>query len=126
GIWKAGAAYVPLDPAYPKAYVRQILEDARPSAVVCGAQQKALLDLDDARCLRVEQVWNAESKHPDTPPALRVGPEALAYVMYTSGSTGKPKGVRVPHRQLNNWLSSLETWLPFKAGEVVGQKTTFV
>ncbi|WP_437335434.1 amino acid adenylation domain-containing protein [Sorangium sp. So ce394] len=126
GIWKAGAAYVPIDPAYPKSYVGQILEDARPSAVVCGARHQALLELDDARCLRLEQVWNAASKYPDTPPELRAQPEALAYVMYTSGSTGKPKGVRVPHRQLNNWLSALETWLPFEAGEVVAQKTTFV
>ncbi|KYF47511.1 hypothetical protein BE08_46150 [Sorangium cellulosum] len=126
GVWKAGAAYVPVDPAYPRAYVRQILDDARPSAVVCGAQQEALLELDDARCLRLEQVWNAETKYPDTPPELRAQPAALAYVMYTSGSTGKPKGVRVPHRQLDNWLSSLEARMPFEAGEVVAQKTTFV
>jgi amino acid adenylation domain-containing protein len=126
GIWKAGAAYVPLDPAYPKAYLRQILEDARPSSVVCGAEQQALLELDDARCVKLEQVWGAASKHPETPPKLHREPEALAYVMYTSGSTGKPKGVRVPHRQLDNWLSALETRLPFGAGEVVAQKTTFV
>jgi amino acid adenylation domain-containing protein len=126
GIWKAGAAYVPLDPAYPKAYVRQILDDARPSAVVCGAQQQVLLELEDSRCVKLEQVWDTESKYPDNPPELRADPEALAYVMYTSGSTGKPKGVRVPHRQLENWLSALETRLPFEAGEVVGQKTTFV
>jgi amino acid adenylation domain-containing protein len=126
GIWKAGAAYVPLDPAYPSAYLQQILEDARPSAVVCGAQHRALLELDDSRCLQLEQVWGSESKYPDTPPELRAQPEALAYVMYTSGSTGKPKGVRVPHRQLDNWLSALETRLPFEAGEVVAQKTTFV
>jgi len=126
GIWKAGAAYVPLDPSYPTAYLRQILDDARPSAVVCGTQQQALLELDDAQCVRLEQIWGAESKHPNPPPELHAGPDALAYVMYTSGSTGKPKGVRVPHRQLNNWLSALEAWLPFAAGEVVGQKTTFV
>ena len=126
GIWKAGAAYVPLDPAYPKAYLRQILEDAGPSAVVCGAQHQALLELEAGRCLLLEQVWGAESSYPDSSPALQVPPEALAYVMYTSGSTGKPKGVRVPHRQLENWLSALEIRLPFEAGEVVGQKTTFV
>ncbi|HET9959954.1 MAG TPA: amino acid adenylation domain-containing protein, partial [Polyangiaceae bacterium] len=126
GIWKAGAAYVPLDPAYPSTYVQQILEDARPSTVVCGAQHQALLELDDSRCLRLEQVWDADSKYPHRSPELGVGPEALAYVMYTSGSTGKPKGVRVPHRQLDNWLSALEARLPFEAGEVVAQKTTFV
>jgi amino acid adenylation domain-containing protein len=126
GIWKAGAAYVPLDPAYPKAYLRQILDDARPSALICGAEHQALLELDDSRCLKLEQVWAAESKHPDTAPELHAQPDALAYVMYTSGSTGKPKGVRVPHRQLDNWLSALEAQLPFEAGDVVGQKTTFV
>ncbi|HVZ31443.1 MAG TPA: non-ribosomal peptide synthetase, partial [Polyangiaceae bacterium] len=126
GIWKAGAAYVPLDPAHPSAYLQQILDDAHPSAVVCAAQQQPLLELEDARCLMLERVWGAESRHPDTPPQPRVQPETLAYVMYTSGSTGKPKGVRVPHRQLDNWLSALETMLPFEAGEVVGQKTTFV
>src|SRR5690606_11200120 len=126
GVWKAGAAYVPLDPAYPQAYLKQILDDARPSAVVCGAKHQTLLELDDSLSLKVEQVWGPESKYPDTAPELRTQPDALAYVMYTSGSTGKPKGVRVPHRQLDNWLSALETRLPFAAGEVVGQKTTFV
>ena len=125
GIWKTGAAYVPLDPNYPKAYLRQILDDARPRAVVCGPHHQQQLELDDARCLRLDRIWGTESQYSDTPTELRAQPEALAYVMYTSGSTGKPKGVRVPHRQLNNWLSSLESWLPFAAGEVVGQKTTF-
>jgi amino acid adenylation domain-containing protein len=126
GIWKAGAAYVPLDPAHPQAYLRQILDDARPSTVVCGAQQKLLLKLADSECVKLEQVLGAESDQPETSPELRLEPDWLAYVMYTSGSTGKPKGVRVPHRQLDNWLSALETRLPFEPGEVVGQKTTFV
>jgi amino acid adenylation domain-containing protein len=126
GVWKAGAAYVPLDPAYPAAYLRQILDDTRPRAVVCGAQQQARLELDDARCLKLEDFAGAAARYPDAPPQVDVAPEALAYVMYTSGSTGKPKGVRVPHRQLDNWLTALEARLPFEEGEVVAQKTTFV
>jgi len=125
GIWKAGAAYVPLDPAYPSAYLRQIVDDARPSAVVCGPQQQALLELDDPRRVTLEQVWGAEPRYPETPPEQHAEPGALAIVMYTSGSTGKPKGVRVPHRQLGNWLGALEARLPFGPGEVVAQKTTF-
>jgi amino acid adenylation domain-containing protein len=126
GVWKAGAAYVPLDPAYPRAYSKQILADAGPSTVICEAQQQAALELDPGRCLLLEQVWGTESRYPEAPPELQEQPAALAYVMYTSGSTGTPKGVRVPHRQLDNWLSALEAWLPFEAGEVVAQKTTFV
>jgi amino acid adenylation domain-containing protein len=126
GIWKAGAAYVPLDPSYPRAYVQQILEDAGPRVLVCAAQHQAELELDGARCLLLEQVWGADSACPNSAPALRLVPEDLAYVMYTSGSTGTPKGVRVPHRQLENWLSALEARLPFELGDVVAQKTTFV
>jgi amino acid adenylation domain-containing protein len=126
GIWKAGAAYVPLDPAYPSAYVRQILDDARPSVVVCGAQQRALLELDAAQCLELDPICGPEARFSDAPFELQPQPEGLAYVMYTSGSTGKPKGVRVPHRQLDNWLCALESLLPFEPGDVVAQKTTFV
>jgi amino acid adenylation domain-containing protein len=125
GVWKSGAAYVPIDPAYPSAYLRQILDDARPTAVVSSAADAGSLELDGARHLRLEEIWDA-SKYPDHSPELRSNADALAYVMYTSGSTGKPKGVRVPHRQLDNWLSALETRLPFEPGEVVAQKTTFV
>ncbi|RYZ05624.1 MAG: amino acid adenylation domain-containing protein [Myxococcales bacterium] len=127
GVWKAGAAYVPLDPAYPQVYAQQILEDARPSAVVCERRHRPLLALDSARFLELEELGEEPEKYLQTPPSPRAaGAEALAYVMYTSGSTGKPKGVRVPHRQLDNWLAALEARLPFEPGEVVAQKTTFV
>jgi amino acid adenylation domain-containing protein len=122
GVWRAGAAYVPIDPAYPTAYSRQILDDAGPSAIVCDARHRVLLGVEESRCLTPDQIGAA----PAAGQAEPVRPDSLAYVMYTSGSTGKPKGVRVPHRQLDNWLSSLEQSLPFQAGEVVAQKTTFV
>jgi non-ribosomal peptide synthetase component F len=122
GIWRAGAAYVPIDPAYPTTYSGQIVDDVRPRTIICDAKYQVLLDVDDSRCLRPEQITDS----PDTSQGQPVYPDSLAYVMYTSGSTGKPKGVRVPHRQLDNWLSSLERSVPFQAGEVIAQKTTSV
>ncbi|MEU3626770.1 non-ribosomal peptide synthetase [Amycolatopsis coloradensis] len=96
-VWKAGAAYVPVDPAYPAERVKFMLADAEPSAVVCAeAYRDAVLDgglepivLDDPETRRAV----AESAR------LSVGVSAgdLAYVMYTSGSTGTPKGVAVSH-----------------------------
>ena len=125
GVWKAGAAYVPLDPAYPAAYLQQILDDASPGAVVCDTARQALLGVDEARCVLLDRLDDVPPDAPGTSLSRPVEPDAVAYVMYTSGSTGTPKGVRVPHRQLVNWLGALEASLPFETGEVVGQKTTF-
>ncbi|KAK4451174.1 non-ribosomal peptide synthetase [Podospora aff. communis PSN243] len=123
GIWRTGAAYVPIDPAYPVAYSRSMIDDARPKTVVCDATRQALLGVDAGLCLLPEQIPDVMDTAEES---IKIHPDSLAYVMYTSGSTGKPKGVRVPHRQLNNWLSALEASLPFQPGEVVGQKTTSV
>ncbi|RSM55269.1 non-ribosomal peptide synthetase [Amycolatopsis sp. WAC 01376] len=96
-VWKAGAAYIPLDPAYPAERVKFMLADAEPAAVVCTeAHRDAVLDgglapivLDDPETRRAV----AESAR------LSIGATAqdVAYVMYTSGSTGTPKGVAVSH-----------------------------
>ncbi|MFW5774939.1 MAG: SDR family oxidoreductase, partial [Chitinivibrionales bacterium] len=58
------------------------------------------------------------------PAAVPLSPDDLAYLMYTSGSTGKPKGARIPHRQLINWLSNIESNWPFAEDEMIVQKTT--
>ncbi|MER6417138.1 AMP-binding protein, partial [Streptomyces humidus] len=85
GIGKAGAAYLPIDPAYPQARVEHLLRDAGPALVIDGS------DLFEDR--------------PEDDPADRdrvrpVDVDNPAYVIYTSGSTGLPKGVVVTHRGL--------------------------
>ncbi|KAJ3033566.1 hypothetical protein HDV00_006051 [Rhizophlyctis rosea] len=121
GIWRAGAAYVALDPAYPATYLQQIIDDAHPTTIVCEESHRALFDVDESKFLKPQQLTDSL----DIPLRKRAfHPDSLAYLMYTSGSTGKPKGVRVPHRQLSNWLCSLEKSIPFQTGEVVGQKTS--
>ncbi|HEU5075087.1 MAG TPA: amino acid adenylation domain-containing protein, partial [Polyangiaceae bacterium] len=123
-VWKAGAAYVPLDPAYPEGYSRQILDDAKPVKIVTDAVCQERLGLPDSQCLAIDRQSANLDARSTLPPALEQGLGALAYVMYTSGSTGAPKGVRVPHRQLGNWLGGIEARWPFQAGEVIAQKTT--
>ncbi|MBV6697676.1 non-ribosomal peptide synthase/polyketide synthase [Kitasatospora aureofaciens] len=81
-VAKAGAAYLPVDPEYPKARIAHMLADARP-----------VLVLDDPA-----QVWQAEG--PDADPVVALDPRHPAYVIYTSGSTGLPKGVVVSHAGL--------------------------
>ncbi|WP_067460885.1 non-ribosomal peptide synthetase [Actinomadura macra] len=84
GVWKAGAAYVPIDPSYPVDRVASMLSDAGAGLSVTSVDWEALLGLDDG------------------PLDVAVDPESLAYVIFTSGSTGRPKGVQVTHRGLVN------------------------
>ena len=116
-VLKAGAAYVPIDPASPPARLAHILRDAKPAL--------ALVDHDTYRVVRAAGTAPGDSSsHLDlieidaaTPPWARLpadnlragdlGLDAshLAYIIYTSGSTGTPKGVMVEHRQLLNLVS---------------------
>src|SRR6185503_4575493 len=99
GILKAGAAYVPLDPAFPQERLRFMCEDAELSLLVSTTALAGVLGLPRERQLLLDA--DAVEAGPDTRlPADAAGarPEDPAYVIYTSGSTGKPKGVVVPHR----------------------------
>ncbi len=123
-VWKTGAAYVPVDPSYPDAYRSQILSDAAPKLVVGTSATLAGLSLDPSRRFDLDLVSAEIAKLPDTAPRSVGGLDSLAYIMYTSGSTGTPKGVRVLHRQLANWLGSIDANWPFAPDDMVGQKTT--
>ncbi len=100
GILKAGAAYVPLDPAYPVERRRYMASDARVTAIVSsGTLERALAVEREPSVIRLDLDWEREvAWHPGTAPPRRAGPDNLAYIIYTSGSTGQPKGVAVPHR----------------------------
>jgi amino acid adenylation domain-containing protein len=90
--WKAGAAYVPLDPAYPSERLHYMLTDAR--------VRVAISDDPDAPFLReagVSVIDPSGAGGASNRPAIPAEPRALAYVLYTSGSTGRPKGVAVEH-----------------------------
>ncbi|MFE4643902.1 amino acid adenylation domain-containing protein, partial [Streptomyces sp. NPDC056730] len=105
-VLKTGAAYLPLDPAYPAQRIRFMVEDARPRCVVTdtAAAGRAIeglpgevLVLDDART--TDELERCSPKPPtDADRAVPLLPGHPAYVIYTSGSSGTPKGVVVAHR----------------------------
>jgi amino acid adenylation domain-containing protein len=90
GVWKAGAAYIPVDPAYPRDRIDSILLDSKVKYVLTGETVKNILnDGQDGAVL-----------FPEFP-----AQDDAAYVLYTSGSTGTPKGVVINHRSLLNYVS---------------------
>ncbi|HEX6903706.1 MAG TPA: non-ribosomal peptide synthase/polyketide synthase [Thermoanaerobaculia bacterium] len=101
-VWKAGAAYVPMDPFYPEDRLAYMLEDAGIGLLMADAATPASLAASAAAVVRVDREVEGEGEG-----SPRVGAESLAYVIYTSGSTGRPKGVEISHGALVNFLYSM-------------------
>ena len=112
GILKSGAAYLPLDPAYPEERKALILKDAQAPLIVCDPLTVGSFPNSSVRvvCVDTERETAAEESRAD--PTIPVSSRNLAYVIYTSGSTGKPKGVAIEHCSavaLLSWAKTLYT-----------------
>lgn len=100
GVLKAGAAFVPLDLAYPEERLRWMLEDARPEAVLASSEQGSWLEEAGCPVIWLDRQRDEIAAESVANPGLVLPANAVAYIMYTSGSTGNPKGVAVPHRAI--------------------------
>lgn len=100
GVFKAGAAYVPCDPAYPAERVAYMLENAQVTLVVSQPEHRHLVAGANAPIVELGQLTGAGPVLVESCNDV----DALAYTMYTSGSTGKPKGVEVTQRNVVNLL----------------------
>lgn len=89
GISKSGAAFIPVDPAYPEDRIRYILENSEAALLVTSKDTGSGADID-------ELLMGGTSPLPD------IKQDALAYLIYTSGTTGRPKGVMLTHRGIAN------------------------
>ncbi|HEX7241800.1 MAG TPA: amino acid adenylation domain-containing protein, partial [Longimicrobiaceae bacterium] len=117
-VWKAGAVYVPLDPAYPAERLTYLLEDSGAALLVTDRESESRLPFTPARVVRVDEEGEAPGEEEAAGPGEEAGCGSLAYVIYTSGSTGRPKGVGVEHGSLANLLLSAREAMGEDAGEV--------
>ncbi len=110
-VLKAGGAYLPLDPAYPRERLAFMLEDAGARIVLTERGLLGALPETDAKIICLDEERPAVAG--DENLGVHVSPDNLAYVAYTSGSTGRPKGVAVSQRNVvrlvrENWFASFD------------------
>jgi non-ribosomal peptide synthetase-like protein len=103
---KAGAAYVPLDPAFPADRIAYIVDDAEVGAVLSLSRLRDLAGDLDVPVVCVDAVPELAARESRPLAAAERGPltDPLAYIIYTSGSTGRPKGVAVRHASICNFV----------------------
>ncbi|MFF0522326.1 non-ribosomal peptide synthase/polyketide synthase [Actinomadura nitritigenes] len=102
GIWKAGAVYLPLDPANPTERLAYQLADSGAMAVITSTSLQHLVSGTDSVVLDDPSTAADIARLPAGPPNRRVRSANAAYLIYTSGSTGAPKAVTVHHAGLDN------------------------
>jgi amino acid adenylation domain-containing protein len=125
GVLKAGGAYLPLDPTYPKERLTFMLSDAQTPVLL--TQQILLGSLPEHRSHTVclDPSWEIIAQESEENLASGVVADNLAYTIYTSGSTGNPKGVMLSHRAICNHMFWMQETFPLTQTDKVLQKTPF-
>ncbi|MEH2239779.1 amino acid adenylation domain-containing protein [Nostoc sp.] len=121
GILKAGGAYIPLDPAYPKERLADILEDTQLSILLTQERFRDKLPDYAGKTICLDRAKLQIAQHSTANPISEVQPHNLAYIIYTSGSTGKPKGVMIEHRSLMNFVITAVHEYGINAGDRILQ-----
>lgn len=100
-VLESGAAYLPIDPSYPRERVSFILTDARVPIVLSDSRVADRLPEGSWRLILLDRE-DLNGRGPTTLESCKIRPDDLSYVIYTSGSTGTPKGVNITHKNLLN------------------------
>jgi amino acid adenylation domain-containing protein len=124
GILKAGAAFVPLDPVYPRERLTVILEDSRLPLLLTQDRLVVSFPENRIRVIRLDTDWELIARESREDLSSGARPENLAYVTYTSGSTGKPKGVMIENRSVVNVLTSFIRTYGLSAADRILQQTS--
>ena len=125
GVLKAGGAWLPLDPGYPKDRLAFLLADAKVPVLVTQQHLSCELPEQNARVVLLDADWPEISLHGVDDEMWPVDRSNLAYVMYTSGSTGVPKGAMVTHGSLCEYVRAIGDPLGVTADDVYLHTASF-
>jgi amino acid adenylation domain-containing protein len=125
GVLKAGAAYVPLDPEYPRQRLADMLDDTHCTLVITTSGRARNLAGAGVEVLGIDPSDPEGAISSDQPPAAGVRGHDCAYVIFTSGSTGRPNGVPVEHRSLANISRFFAKHVGLEPGDRVLQFNSF-
>ncbi len=125
GTLKSGAAYVPLDPDYPKERLAFMRQDSEAAILLTQERFASDLAATGARVVSLDTEWGMIAAHSLDPVEPEADASDLAYVIYTSGSTGKPKGAMNAHRGIVNRLLWMQQEYKLGTDDRVLQKTPF-
>ncbi|NMO13898.1 amino acid adenylation domain-containing protein [Pyxidicoccus fallax] len=107
-ILKAGGAFVPLDPTYPRERLAYVIQQSGAPLVITRSHlRRAVLPEGTHTFVCLDEASEAIAASPAHAPEVTLAPENVAYVIFTSGSTGRPKGVMIPHRSALNLAATL-------------------
>ncbi len=121
GILKAGAAYLPLDAAYPKERVSFILRDAQTPLLLTQRRLAENLSGLEIDVVFLDADWEMLARESEENLSNEATSDNLAYVIYTSGSTGNPKGVMIRHQSLMNFIEDVSRKYEFAAHDRILQ-----
>jgi amino acid adenylation domain-containing protein len=118
GIVKAGGAYLPLDPRYPKDRLSFMVQDANPPVILTQYELKSLFPDFQGHLVAMDADWSEIEWEDASDLACGAGPDNLAYVIYTSGSTGRPKGCQITHANVVRLFHATQHWYGFDEHDV--------
>lgn len=104
-IVKTGAAFIPIDPKYPKSRINQILEDSSAKYVIISDG----IEYAGENGINVGELLKEDD---DSNPQINITPDDVSFLIYTSGSTGKPKGVMITNRGITNYIANVKENVP--------------
>lgn len=126
GVLKAGAAYVPIDPVYPKDRVGYMLKEASAKLLLTTSDLDVEAeDFRDTEIFCMDTQWESMEGYKDENLQIEVEPSKAAYIIFTSGSTGRPKGVVIEHRNIVNYAQGILKRLDVPSGLSYAIVTTF-